>query len=160
MTKFFNTQKLATLVLTIVCLAFIVRISDALFLGNIIGCNSINCRLSSLESDVNQLKQQVARISGGGVNNMNTGINSFRPNGMSNQGQFNQGQMGSNTGQLPNQQQGQMQNQQGSATNQQAEGTNNRVTYSNLAPDYDPANQQPLRRVPNYQQLSNQFFRA
>lgn len=58
------------------CLALLIETSEALLLGNLIGCSSFGCRLTALESDVAHLKQQVARMDPSGM------INNYRPNNM------------------------------------------------------------------------------
>lgn len=139
-------------ILAACCLALIDKRSSALFLGNFIGCNTLGCRISLLEQDVSQLKQQVMRLSAG------NGMNFQQPNSMP----YNQNQMSNQQGmnQLPNQfnQNGQQSNQQGN----QQQGTNptTRQTYANMPGEYP----QELRRVQNaipYQnQLNGQFMNA
>lgn len=162
MTKFISSQLIARLILVAACFALIDRKSDALFLGNIIGCNSFGCRISALEADVGQLKQQVARLTGttGDMQNpYRNPQNQFGTQmGMNQLGglQTNQGQPGGQQGQQGQQQQ---QQQPGTNTNGAAQGADpsgnvNRANYGNLVNDFQ------LRRVaPNYPN-ANQFFGA
>lgn len=144
-----NSQ--AKLIIVASCLAALIpqKPSDALLLGNFISCNSFGCRLSALESDVAQLKVQIARLTD--PQGMQ-GMNNYRPNGML---PYNQNGMNNQQGQnqlLPNnQQQGTNQQQGGNqqqGTNQQGDGGNTRVNY---APDYPVMNSQNLRRTSGYQ---------
>lgn len=136
------------------------RKSDAFLIGNLIGCNSFGCRLTNLENEVSQLKQQVVRLgsdSGLGMNNgmnSNNGMNQFRPNQNPNQlGGLNSNLQGSG---LPNTN-GNLNNQ--ANQNQNQNQPNNRVNFANY--EY-PTNNNELRRVQSYppgnQQVSNQFF--
>lgn len=126
------------LMLSACCVALSCKTSNGLLLSNIIGCNSFHCRLSLLESDVAQLKQQMARMSGTEYSSNNN----FRPNnnnnmGGSGSGTNNQGDANSNT--------------QPNSNNNQQGNTNNRVSYANLLNEYNQLGQQqqqPLRRVP------------
>jgi len=155
-----KTQLATSITLVIVCLALTNNSCSALFLGNLIGCNSFGCRLAALESDVSLLKQQVARLSGGSSGNTvnPNSINNFRPSA---QDPYNQGMMGPlNQGQL-----GQFGGSNGQLQSQlpqpQQESQNNspRVNYANLTPDYQqPQQQQQLRRVPGFSSgLNNQL---
>lgn len=89
--------------------------SNALLLGNLMGCNSLACRLAALEADVSNLKRSVSKLEINLGANMQT-MNQFRPmnqfnqlptsgpnpsNGLQgfNQQGFNQAQQG---GSLPN----------------------------------------------------------
>lgn len=120
------------------CLALVQRKpSDALLLSNLMGCNSIGCRLSALENDVAQLKQQVARLDPSGM---------VRPNNMQNMNQpFNPNM---NQNMLPNQG-GQGSQQQQNSNQQNA----NRVNYAN--PEY-PTDQ--LRRVSANYPVNQPFY--
>lgn len=158
MSSSLNSRFLAKIVLLVSCLALLDRRSDALLLGNLIGCNSFGCRLTNLETEVAHLKQQVARMGDHGQMN-NQHQNQMLPynqhqnqNQLPNQSLLNQ--QGTNSNQLnggntPNQQQ--QQNPGGSSSGP-------RVNYANLLQDYPVNQQQMLRRVADYQNgLSNQF---
>lgn len=122
------------------CVILITPNSKALLLGSFIGCNSFGCRISALENDVAQLKQQMARLSPNGFGNTNT-------NGMM-QPFGNQNGM--------NQMQGQ-QNQQG-ATNQGGQQQHTDPARVSFAMDYPQMNQQnTLRRNSNYPAITSQF---
>lgn len=124
-----------------ICVVLVTPNSRALLLGSFIGCNSFGCRLTSLENDVAQLKQQVARFSdphGHMVPNSNA-----RPSGMLQQ-------FGGQNGVNP---QGQNQQQQGGQ--QEGGSSGQQVRY---ALDF-PVNQQTLRRNPSYPTV-NQFMGA
>lgn len=171
-----------TLVVAFLAIA-INRYSEALFLGNIIGCSTLACRIAALETDVGRLRQSVNKLEiniGSNMHNMNI----YRP---PNQNQMNQlpgfntnpnnGQQGNNqqgfnqmpnTNNLPNGQQQQQSNnpqlngQQPSSTNQDINNPN-RVNYALLQPDYSSnQQQQQLQRRPTngpYQSsLGNQFI--
>lgn len=151
-----NTQFLTKILLLVSCLALLDRRSDALLLGNLIGCNSFGCRLSALETEVGHLKQQVARMSDNSHNQMLLPNNQMQPYNQAhtNQNQLpNQSSLNQQGGTTPNQQQ---QNQQGGTTN----NGQPRVNFANLLQDYPQANQQQLlRRVADYQNnLGNQFY--
>lgn len=155
MNNLFSIKMVSKIALILSCLALADRkSSDALLLGNLIGCNSFGCRISALESDVSILKQQVARLSGD-QSISNGGLNNFRPN--MNQNPYNNQMNQLNPNQLnPNQlnQNAQMQNQDTFTNN----NSSPRVNYANYLPDY-PINQQQLRRNNGYQNgLNNQFF--
>lgn len=146
------------------CLALINRGSNAFLLGNIIGCNSFGCRLAALETEVNQLKNQVQRLqfNKDGMNNNQNGMNDFNNNqGMNNNRPMNNNQQ-QNQNQQPNQSNGQQ--QQGTAS-MMSPNELNRV-YGNLPLlDY---NQQAMRRTNSNTNSNdylnrinnNQFFRA
>lgn len=144
-----NLQIVAKVILIASCLALVeCKPSNGLLLANFIGCNSFGCRIQALESDVAQLKQQVARLDPSGMNNM-------RPNGMMNQLPYNPNNM--NQGMQGNMQNNQQQQQQPGNQPQQQGG--NRVSY---ALDY-PVSQGGLQRASsNYPNSLNnqQFFRA
>lgn len=152
MSSSLNTRFLAKIVLLVSCLALLDRRSDALLLGNLIGCNSFGCRLTNLETEVAHLKQQVARMSDQShMNNQMLPYNQHN-NQLPNQSLLNQ--QGTHSNQLnggnnPNQQQ--QQNPGGSTSGP-------RVNYANLLQDYPANQQQMLRRVADYQNgLGNQF---
>lgn len=156
-TKLFNSTTLAKPVLIIACFLILAinKESNALLLGNLIGCSSFSCRLSAVEADVSHLKMQMVRLTGDTSMLQNSnGMNNFRPFGGQGQG------MNSNQGMNQNQQ-GQMlpNNQQiTQATNNPA----NRVNLGNLnlLPEYQSnQQQQQLRRADNQYQnlLANQI---
>lgn len=159
MIKSLSFKALTRIFVVTCCLALIDRRSDALLLGNFIGCNSFGCRLTALENDVNVLKQQVARLNDP---NMHT-MNNFRPAGTGgfnqNQGLFNQGstnQSGQQSlQQNPQQQSGQQENQNNNGNNNNG-GGGNRVNYANILSDFN--GQQNLRRVNGYQNGPNNLF--
>lgn len=131
------------------CLAIIMshKSSEALLLGSFIGCNSFHCRISALESDVAQLKQQVARLDpSGSLNNFQrpTNMLPFNQNGMNNLNQQQQGNQMSNmqqqNGQMPN---GNQQQQGGAA---QIDPSGQNVRAVNSFSDYPAINNQNLRR--------------
>ena len=133
--------------------------SDALLLGNFIGCNSFGCRISALESDVAQLKQQVARMASPlgtqGAQGMQD-ANNFRPNNLQpfNQNNLNPMQQNQQGQQGQQAQQGQL-NQNG----QQQNGQPQTKELVNFALDYPIGNSQNLRRSSGYMN-SGQFVRA
>lgn len=152
MSNSLKTRYLTKIIILVSCLVVLDKRSDALLLGNLIGCNSFNCRLTALETEVSHLKQQVARMSD--QSHMLHTNNQMQPynnqNQLPNQG-LNQlpNQQGNNN---PNQQQQQQQNNQGSSTN------GPRVNYANMLQDYPANQQQLLRRVADYQNgLGNQY---
>lgn len=172
MTQFFSSLLLAKILLVCGCLASVHRKSDALFFG----CNSFGCRIAALEADVNQLKQQVARITGDNQYRttmvpmpMNPNQGGVSPNQQNQQGQMmnqnqqnQQNQQNLQNQQNNNQQQGQQGQNQGGAQLSPENLNNVRGSnYANLGIDYPPNQQQQLRRVPNFQNNPNgQFFRA
>lgn len=153
MSKFFTGHFISRVILVACCLALIDKRSNALFLGNFIGCNSFGCRIAALEQDVGQLKQQVVRLSGGNPMNFQ-------------QQPYNQNQMQQGMNQLPNQfnqngqqqQQGVQPQQQGQ---QQQQGTNPATRQGYSAGEYPPE----LRRIQqahfqNSAPLGSQFMSA
>lgn len=151
----FNARFITRVVLLVSCLALLDRKSDALLLGNLIGCNSFGCRLTALENEVSHLKQQVARMSDNNLHHMNNQMqpyNQQQTNQLPNQGLLNQ-QGGNN---LPNQLNGG--NNQNQQQNSGGSTTGPRVNFANMLQDYPANQQQLLRRVADYQNgLSNQF---
>lgn len=145
-TKLFKISKIAKPLFIVACLSILVinEESNALLLGNLIGCSSLSCRLSALEGDVYQMKSQLARITG------DTSI--FRnPNGSNNYRPFG--------GQNMNPNQAMNQNQQGllPETQQITQATNNISNRYRVLPEIQP--QQQLRQPDNQYQalLANQI---
>lgn len=169
MTRYLNkSQNVARVLLVLSFLALVDKRSDALLLGNLIGCGSLGCRLTALESDVAQLKQQVNRLEHPHTNH---GMHSnYRPvnnpygqmNPLSNM--LNQGANGASgmngSGGASNQQQGQQvqPTQPGANTSSTPPRVN---AFSNLMPEY-PLNQQQVRRNNDnsYENgLQNEYYR-
>lgn len=168
MIKFLKTQVVIKIALVACCLALVGKRSDALLLGNLIGCNSFGCRLSALESDVSQLKQQVLRLSDPNMSHLNN-FHPMYPNGQMNPnqssnlnqgGQLNQGQLNPNQNQL-NPNQGQLNNNNLQQQQPGNQNNANRVNYANNLDSEYQQQQQLVRRNNQYQNgLNNQFYRV
>jgi hypothetical protein len=133
------------------CLAVLVASSEALLIGNFIGCNSFGCRLSALESDVAQLKQTVSQISsrlnlaGGSMNFQQLPYNQQNPSGMGGMGNQQQG------GQMSNFNPNNMNQQQQRPQQQQQQGGG----QMNFSPAQQTQTQQQQTQ-PQQQQQSGQ----
>lgn len=164
MSNYFGGQFTAKVIMVACCLALIDKQSNAFLLANFIGCNSFGCRISALEQDVGQLKQQVMRLSGGGMNGMN---GYQQPNTMPyNQNQMmNQNGGGMNQQLQPNQfnqngQQGTQPQQQQQQQQPQQQG-NTPTTRQSYMPGQYPDELRRVQGVVPYQNsLNGQFLSA